>query len=762
MVQFDASKFLARYIEDSSENATRLNEGFLLLESGAAPSSTVDDLFRAAHTIKGSSRMMKQVEISEVAHRIEDVLSALRSGTIKPSRRTISVLLKGSDTICRMLEALSEGQKLSSQTEMLKELSAAASGAVQAPMPAVAPAPVTAAVTVPQVETSAPPPQVVQPETASGVYVAAGQGGEPSKSGGSQVVDDPIKHRNAFIKIPTAKLDNMTNLVGELVNLGRRSRRRIADASRAEKMLRELVFQFRENAEPKAGGEPVQDSFANIKTIHQLVKGVLRNFEEDQTTQGLLTKELHARSFEMRLEPIGDMFRLLKRQVRDLAFALGKEVQVSIKGTETELDRKIIDLMIDPLIHIIRNAIDHGIESPEDRLRAGKSRTGTMAISARYEGDSVIIEVSDDGSGIPLETIRARVVKKNIFSEEQANGMSDAELINLIYMPGFSTAEIVTDTSGRGFGMEIVRKNIIEELKGSITVNTEPGRGTSFYLKLPMSLAIMRVLMVRAAGTLFAIPHSFISELVFLGEDSLVDIGDRKAIKLREQLIPAVCLEDILKIESRFPIKRSERLALISSLSGERAGFIIDDVVEELDALVKPLPQHMRGKSWVSSGIITGSEDIVCLLNIPQLIASVKEVKVSAKRSGIETEKTSKRLLVVDDSISTREIEKSILETQGYTVHLAGDGIEAFEIIHKHRFDLIITDIEMPKMNGFMLTEKIRMDSDNKDVPVILVTSRDGLEDKKRGVKAGANAYIVKGAFEQSNLLETVASLLGE
>ena len=753
-MEFDASKFLERYIGETRENATRLNEGFLSLESGAAGSSAIDDLFRMAHTIKGSSRMMKQVEISEVAHRIEDVLSALRSGMIAPARETISVLLRGSDTIGRMLDTLSGGEKPSSQPEILKTLSAVASGAdpIVKPMETVTPPP-------PQDEPGVKTLQTSQ--TTTGVYRTASQSGEPPTSGVFQPAEDPLKHRNAFIKISSTKLDNVTNLVGELVNLGSRPRKRIAEVSRAEKMLQELHSSFREYAESRTDHAPDQNISVSIKAIQMLVKGVLKNFEDDLTTQNLLTKELHSRSFEMRLEPLGDTFRFLKRQVRDMAVALGKEVQISIQGNETELDRKIVDMLIDPLIHLIRNAVDHGIESPEDRERAGKSRTGTIAVSARYEGDSVIIEVSDDGAGIPVETIRSRTVKRNILSEEQAVSMSEAELINFIYMPGLSTAEIVTETSGRGFGMEIVRKNVVEELKGSITVKTEPGRGTSFYLKLPMSLAIMRVLMVRVSKTLFAIPPSFVSELVFLGTDALIDFGDRKAIRLREQLIPAICLDELLEIESIFPIKGSGRLALISTLGGERAGFIIDDVVEELDVLVKPLPPHMRGKSWVSSGIITGSEDIVCLLNIPQLMASVKDMKVSAKPSQIETKKSPKRLLVVDDSISTREIEKSILETCGYSVHLAGDGIEALEILGRHHFNLVITDIEMPRMNGFTLTEKIRMDKDNKDIPVILVTSRDGIDDKKRGIKAGANAYIVKGAFEQSNLLDTVKSLLG-
>jgi len=362
-----------------------------------------------------------------------------------------------------------------------------------------------------------------------------------------------------------------------------------------------------------------------------------------------------------------------------------------------------------------------------------------------------------------------------MFTLSELDSIPDSEIINLIFSPGFSSADIITDLSGRGVGMDVVKKNIIEHLKGAIQIETKQGQGTKFYIRLPLTMAIIHVLFITVSNMTFAIPANFIDEIIRVSETKLISIMNRKAIRLRGQIIPVIHLNDILKINKELTDKKDtnktqidqdydikELLVLITSIANENLGVIIDSLLDEEDMVIKPLPAHMKNIPYVSGGIISGNNEIFNVLHMPKIIEAAKEIhNVSGIESDSKAEKKQKYILVVDDSISTREIEKSILESYGYIVSLASDGIEAFEKTKEFQFDLIITDVEMPNLDGFSLTEKLRKDELYKNTPIILVTSLDKEEDKKKGILAGADAYIVKGDFEQSALLETVRNLAG-
>jgi two-component system chemotaxis sensor kinase CheA len=415
---------------------------------------------------------------------------------------------------------------------------------------------------------------------------------------------------------------------------------------------------------------------------------------------------------------------------------------------------------------MIRNSIEHGIEPPEARTTAGKPETGTIRLSAEYEGGNVLIRLADDGAGINTNRIKEKAVKKKLVDAATADGMPESEIINLIFQPGFSTSDIITDLSGRGVGMDVARTNIIEDLKGSIQISSEPGSGTTFSIRLPLTMAIVHVLFIRVSTMTFAVPANYVEEIIRHKTADIIDVMDKQAVRLREQLIPLVHLGVVLNLPPAPGVdpeaRTDQSLIMIASVGSEKLGVIIEALLDEEDMVIKPLPAHLKRNPLVTGCIISGKNEIFSVLNMPKIIESAKEFRERQRmETAARTEKKEIHILVVDDSVTTREIEKSILESYGYHVSLAEDGAEGMTKAKSRRFDLVISDVEMPRIDGFSFTQQLRADQDYQDTPIILITTRDSEADKKRGIKAGADAYILKGTFDQDTLLDTVQNLVG-
>ncbi len=440
----DRSQFIKRFIEECSENVSRLVEGMLALKGGSGDAEAIDLLFRAAHTIKGSSRMMKLETISKFAHRIEDVLDALRQGLIGYSPELVSVLLRGTDEIRHQLSRLSAGDELTEINEdMLALLEQAAKGTI--------------------LESGQINEAVMQQ-----VNVA------PQKA--TEINDIPqVVEKRETIRVSSAKLDKIINMAGELVNIRSRIHQRVAEVEKIEKKSKSYADKYAAFTGGEYNSNLQKDAAAAIVSLYSLIRELKTTLKEDDAIVQALTDELEGRALDLRMVPLESIFSGFHRTVRDMALSLGKNIHLEISGGETELDKKIIDRINDPLIHIIRNCLDHGMESPDERKAIGKSATGTIAIKAQYEGQSVAIEVSDDGAGISLDKLRQKALQKKIYSESQINSLSDNEIIQFIYEPGFTTSEFVTDISGRGVGMDVVRQIVVEELKGMVQIRTEKG-----------------------------------------------------------------------------------------------------------------------------------------------------------------------------------------------------------------------------------------------------------------------------------------------
>ncbi|MBJ6727140.1 hybrid sensor histidine kinase/response regulator [Geomesophilobacter sediminis] len=754
---FDPTKFLMRFVEEAREHCSRLSEGLLALESEPEHTETINALFRAAHTVKGSAKMMKLSGVTELAHHMEDLLDAARDGKTPLDKPRIDLLFRSNDALLALLDAVSGGNTAPVPPQELCALLADAVAPAGAP-PAAEATPSAPPPPAPPPAASAPPASAVaatDPATADAVHDPAAL--RPAVEGGEGATPQPAVKKGAeYLRINANKLDELIQLMGEIVSEHRRFSK---DLQRLQEIERSCGRYHGQVAEHLGSAGPAGDELkATGEALYATLQESVRGLQQGMLMQEHLVVDLQETSLKMRMLPLSTVFDPLRRTFRDLARESGREIDLVVTGGDTELDRKIIDRIGDALVHLVSNAINHGIESAEDRLLAGKPVRGTVTLSACYDGGCVTITLSDDGSGMSVERIREKALAKRLIDPESAATMPRADLINLIFLPGFSTSAIITDRTGRGVGMDVVKKSIVDESKGTIFVDTREGVGTSFMLRLPLNLAVFPVLQVIAAGKTCALPNTSIVEMLRAPAADLIEVVNKRAIRLREQLIPVEPLAPLVGL-SASP-EPEEVLIVIVRDGEEKLGLIIDEALGSEEMVIKPLPDHLQNLKLVSGVTIGDRNAIINLLHVPELLKQARNVATSGRRAEAENASAA-TILVVDDSYNTRELEKSILEANGYQVETAFDGEDGFGKTREHRYDLIITDVEMPRLDGFSLTERLRADERYHTVPIVIVTSREKEADKKRGISVGADAYIVKGAFDQSNLIDTVRALIG-
>ncbi len=733
----DIKKFISRFVEEAREHVKRLGEGLDALSHDSHDRDNINAIFRSAHTIKGSSRMLKLTAITETAHKLEDILGALRDGSLNYRPELGSLLYRGVDAIAALVESLAtsgDGATLPPVDEALcVSLAQAATGEVAAAevlLPAIDPARDSA-------------PSAVEP-------ILPPLSATPS----SLAVPSPaqVKLNSAdTVRVRLAKLDELIKLMGEVVSSHATLRQRLLDFRMIER-----------------DGSP--ECWAQHRARLHHFGLTLR---DDVQSQELLMDELHDKALIMRMLPLAMVFDSAGRVVRDLAHSVGKEVECVVSGAEIELDRQMIDKLSDPIIHLLRNAIDHGLETPAERLAAGKSAQGRVTLSARQDGGWVVIEVVDDGGGVPIEAVREKALRKGFISAEQAIGLSDQDVVDLIFRPGFSTSAIITDISGRGVGMDVVKQSIVDDLQGEVAVETRLGVGTTFALRLPLSLAVMRVLLVEVNGLSFGFTAQYVDELIRVPHEEMLTVVERNAVIIRNEFVPVVALADLLHVSDRL-VKTTRSsvgtfdhgmLLVVVRVRNEKLALAVDNLLDERDMVIKPLPEHMRRLTMVSGMVITGRNELVSVLHAPALLELARKARGQASRTEAVghagAQESAYSILVVDDSLNTREIEKDVLEAWGYHVTLAEDGMDGLQQARSGTFDAILTDVEMPNMDGFTLTSMLRQEEKYRDTPIVIITSREKEEDKRRGIEVGADAYIVKGEFDQNSLVDTLRSLLG-
>jgi two-component system chemotaxis sensor kinase CheA len=456
--------------------------------------------------------------------------------------------------------------------------------------------------------------------------------------------------------------------------------------------------------------------------------------------------------------------------VRDLAREINKEIELVMEGTETELDRKMLEEIKDPLLHILRNAVDHGIERPEVREKAGKPRQGTVTLKAYQKGNSIVIQVDDDGGGINRNKVKQSALKAGLITSDEMNALSDEESLRLIFAPGLSTSAMITDLSGRGVGMDVVRKNV-EALQGQVEVESTPGVGTSIALTLPLTLATTQELLVQIGNETYGIPIAAVERIQRILPKEIYSVQGRQAILVDEEPVSLVRLSQVLeRPTTELQVGRDEKVpTVILSSAKKRIAFKVDAVVGQQETVVKGLGKQLARVRNVAGATILGTGHVIMTLNPIDLMKSARGMSEgrafsSAQQRGsgpIEKRAKQSTILVVDDSLSTRTLEKNILETAGYKVVVAPDGMEALSMLNSAGMcDIIVSDVLMPRMTGFELTAAVKSDPKLKKIPIILVTSLDSRADKERGIEVGADAYLIKSNFDQANLLQAIGQLI--
>jgi two-component system chemotaxis sensor kinase CheA len=505
---------------------------------------------------------------------------------------------------------------------------------------------------------------------------------------------------------------------------------------------------------------------AMLQRTRELVSSLAQNTSQLATVAAAIGQEVMA----IRLMPAGTIFMPLERLVRDLARQTGKEARLELSGTDTEVDRRILDELRDPLMHMVRNTVDHGLESPEERRRAGKPAQGCLKLSAVQRGDRIQLVVEDDGRGLDVEAIRATAIRRNLLTPERAEQIDQAALIDLIFHPGFSTREVVSELSGRGVGMDVVRDHV-NRLSGDIRVQTTPGVGTTFTLTAPLTLATTRVLLIEDQGHTYAVPSSNVERTGRVRASELHRLEGRLALQIDGRVVPVVELSSVLQQPNALAWDSADqwRPFFVLSQGDGAVALLTDRLVDETELVVKSLGAPLKRVRHVAGAAVLGTGAVAVILNPLDLYKSSLRNVDSASRltpplppaeESIE-DKPSRRVLVVDDSVMTRTLERTILESAGYSVIVATDGAHALELLNDStEVDAIVCDVEMPRMTGLELTAAVRQDERWRHLPVVLVTSLDAPEHVERGAAAGADAYIVKGRFDQNDLLEAVGRLV--
>jgi two-component system chemotaxis sensor kinase CheA len=573
------------------------------------------------------------------------------------------------------------------------------------------------------------------------------------------------------VRVRTDRLDRLINLTGELV-IGQQTLALHSQAlrdllilnqqqERTLLMLHAELQQQRLSPDQRNLLEESLNALLNVnEQVNQIVRGEVEQFNQFTGQHHTLIDDLEQEVISTRLLPMSTIFGGIPRAVREIANATGKEIALDLRGEATELDRKLLEALNDPLLHLMRNAIDHGIEPPDERAAHGKPRQGHISVSAEASGGEVRVLISDDGRGIDPQQIRESAIRKGLIAAENAALLSEQEALDLVFLPGFTTASILTDLSGRGVGMDVVRTNV-SELGGQVVLESQPGYGTQVTLLLPLTLVTTRILLVKVGAQTFALPASGCQSIIWVHEDDINTIEGRAMIDHNERTVPLLSLADLIGIDAPPAFSHEARMPTILLGTARRMlSLLVDGVLDEREAVVKPIGPLLEAQRRYTGAIQLGNGQLVLMLNPVALAQAARGVRFSRPTESVTT-RTHPQLLITDDSFTTRELMRSILHSAGYEVATAVDGLDALDKLRAHTYDLVVSDVEMPRMNGFELTASIRQELGLKDLPVIIVTSLASDDHKRQGLEAGAQAYIVKSQFNQDNLLEAIEQLLG-
>ena len=775
-------EILQDFLVEAFELVEKLDEDLVELESNPEDLELLNGIFRVAHTVKGASSFLNFDVLTHLTHHMEDVLNRARHGELKITPDVMDVILESVDLMKALLEKIrdtssDDGIDVAACVARLDKITGG-TGEVETPTSSAAveqtpaqeevsessddedeidyenmdpeeieaeierllaqrqeedrkkrEAKIAAGEKVPMMPDEEPqeetpkeeespketlPPQATPATTPVPSQASSTSSADPKAAAPARKTPAAVEQT---IRVDVKRLDHLMNLIGELV------------------LAKNRLIKINDDVEERYEGEEFLEELNQVVSIVSLV-----------------TTDLQIAVMKTRMLPIGKVFNKFPRMIRDLSRELNKKIELVISGEETELDKSIVEEIGDPLVHIIRNSCDHGIETPEERLAKGKPETGTITLKAYNEGNQIVIQIDDDGKGLDPEMLKRKSLEKGIITPKEAENMSDKEAFTLIFKPGFSTAAAVTNVSGRGVGMDVVKTNI-EKLNGIIDIDSEMGKGTSMKLKIPLTLAIIQALLVGVQEEHYAIPLASVLETVRISKDEIYTVEGKSVMRLRDEVLSLVHIGDIFEVE-RILDSSDFAYVVVLGLGTSKLGLIVDTLVGQEEIVIKSLGDYLKGIEGIAGATIRGDGGVTLIVDVVALMDMARNVKVTSMSNADESnsavkEKTSASdyvIMIVDDSKTDRMIMRKALEPMGVTLVEAGDGQEALNILKSgdYNFDAMLIDIEMPRMDGYSLASEIKKYNRYKNLPLIAVTSRTSKSDRMRGVESGMVEYITK------------------
>lgn len=725
---------------ECDEHLSALNGLLMSLERRPDDAEVLNETFRRVHSVKGAARMVGLQGIEAIAHALETMLAPVRDGKRKLERRELDLLFEGTDAITVFMSTASGTSKEDSKVrDLLAKMSAAngqSSGANGANGAAAKSAEPASGASSPAASAEGPK---ATPASAIELAVENVAGGE-------------------MVRIPADKIDKLIALRGELV----RALTVEEDELKSLSALVDSALDDIEQARRKAIGDaaPINDATTSeLRRRREQLRTALSRLAERNARRTSGLEELRDSLADLRMLPAGTILQGMHRIVRDVALNQGKEADLTIAGGEVPIDKVILDALKEPLIHLVRNAVAHGLESPDVRASMGKPRSGNVRITVSTGTSSATITVEDDGAGIDFERVRDSAISNNFATTIEAEQMTEAKLVSLLFKPGFSTARSADQFSGRGVGLDVVADRIAQ-LHGSYSVESALGKGTRVLLRVPVSLLTSSVLAVKAGTHEVCLRQTEIREAVLLKPEDVVNVDGRINATVRGEVMPVVPLASIAGGENEVFFSRDGVKPAIVIEFGERAAALVVDTLEGVsDVIVKPLPKPLGQLAGIAGCAILGNGIPLCVLDGEHIVVSAHDR--GSRGAVVHAQAPVRRsLLIADDSLTTRTLLRNIMLSAGYDVETAVDGVDAWNKAQQRKFDCIMSDIEMPNMNGWEFCERLKRDGRLADTPLVLITSLSRDEERRRGLELGADAYIVKGLFNETQLLETVERLV--
>jgi two-component system, chemotaxis family, sensor histidine kinase and response regulator WspE len=737
-----------------------LTDGLLLLERNPSSRDKLQDLMRAAHSLKGAARIVGRQAAAQIAHAMEDCIVAVQKDALHLTALQVNVMLDGVDLLVRISQ-IPDSEFETWQLEHQRDIEAflaSLSGEAN-----------TIRTDTSSFEEMSSPAEGLNDIRAS----AAGQA--PSDSQSQMQTEEATRLSPAAsertLRITADNLNRLLGLAGEALVASQWLDEFVADSLRVRRLQRALMQSYDRLGDSLMATQlqrrvagPLRELHDHMARLQGSLTERLTELEQFDRRFVNLSSRLYQETLNCRMRPFAEGVRAFPRMIRDLAHSLGKTVRLDVAGDSTTVDRDILERLQAPLDHLLRNAVDHGIEMPSERHSLGKPEHGTVRLEARHSSGVLLITVRDDGRGIDPEAIRRAVIGKDLATTEMANKMSHAELFEFLLLPGFTLKESVSEISGRGVGLDVVQ-TMTKQVGGNVRVSATKGEGACFHLELPLTLSVIRTLLVEIGGEPYAFPLARIDTVLKLPRENIHSLESRQYFSLGNQQIGLVAADQVLELDSQ-PSPGDVCIVVLGQKTA-RYGLVVDRFLGEQELVVRTLDPRLGKVKNISAASLMPDGSPVLIVDVDDLLRQVDHVVSGRQFSHIgkdarqEGDKERKRVLVVDDSVTVRELERKLLGSQGYSVDVAVDGMDGWNAVRTGNYDLVVTDVDMPRLDGIELVTLIRKDDRLKSLPVMIVSYKDREEDKQRGLEAGADYYLTKGSFHDQTLVRAVADLIG-